>query len=184
MSKFNVTVEIDYIDEDGNLDDAICEQIVDAVVAKVSTSVSKEIEDKAKKKLDTSLVSMGNEISEKLNAMMEEFFNTPKDITDRWGDIKRRNVSIKDLLKEACDNFMTQPLDRNGNPAANSYDQKYSTRVDYIVAKSIDVQMENAIKRAVCDVTDNLKKKVSDEIKKQMGEKLAGIVELDKLIGK
>lgn len=184
MSKFNVTVEIDYIDEDGNLDDAICEQIVDAVVAKVSTSVSKEIEDKAKEKLDTSLVSMGNEISEKLNAMMEEFFNTPKDITDRWGDIKRRNVSIKDLLKEACDNYMSQPLDKNGHPTSRSYDVIYASRVDYIVAKSIDVQMECAIKRAVSDVTDNLKKKVSDEIKKQMGEKLAGIVELDKLIGK
>lgn len=183
MSKFNVTVEIDYIDEDGNLDGAICDQIVEAVVSKVSASVSKEIEDKAKEELNSSLVNMGNAVSEKLNAMMDEFFSTPKDITDRWGDIKRKNVTIKDLLKEACDNFMNQPLDKNGKPSSG-YCPEYATRVDYIVAKSIDVQMECAIKRAVSDVTDNIKKRVSDEIKKQMGEKLAGIVELDKLIGK
>ena len=34
MAKFNVTVNIDYLDdEEGNLDDTICAQIVKAVVA-------------------------------------------------------------------------------------------------------------------------------------------------------
>lgn len=183
MSRFNVTVEIDYIDEDGNLDDAVCEQIVNSVVSRVSDTVTKQIQEKAQKIFDGRLQTMEIAVSDKLNEMMEEFFSTPKDVTDRWGDVKRRGVTVKQLLKEACDKFMEQPLNERGEPASG-YSVKYKSRVDYIVAKSIDHNMEYAIKQAVSDVTDNIKKKVSDEIKKQMGEKLAGVVGLDDLLKK
>lgn len=181
MSKFNVTVEIDYIDEDGNLDDAICDQIVSAVVSKVSDATSKQLQERANKVFEERLSTMGESVSDRLNKMMDEFFSTPKDITDKWGDVKRRGVTIKQLLSEACDTFMSKPLDEQGRPASG-YNVKYNTRVDYIVAKSIDYNMEWAIKKAVDDVTKNLKKKISDEITQQMGEKLAGIVGLDGLL--
>lgn len=181
MSKFNVTVEIDYIDEDGNLDDAVCEQIVNSVVSRVSETVTGQIQEKAQKIFDGRLQTMETAVSDKLNEMMDEFFSTPKDITNRWGDIKRKGVTVKQLLSEACDKFMEQPLDERGNPASG-YSVKYKSRVDYIVAQSIDHNMEYAIKKAVNDVTQNLKKKISDEITKQMGEKLAGIVGLDDLL--
>lgn len=42
--------------------------------------------------------------------------------------------------------------------------------------------MEWRIKKAVSDVTDNLKKKISEEVKKQMSDKLANILELDKML--
>ncbi len=183
MSKFNITVEIDYIDEDGNLDDVVCEQIVNAVVSKVSDTVTGQIQERAQNIFKERLQTMEASISDKLNKMMEEFFSTPKDVTDRWGDIKRRGVTVKQLLNEACDKFMEQPLNEHGEPASG-YNVKYNSRVDYIVAKSINHDMEYAIKRAVGDVTDNLKKKISNEITKQMGEKLAGVVGLDDLLKK
>lgn len=181
MSKFNVTVEIDYIDEDGNLDDAICDQIVSSVVSKVSDATTKQIQERANKIFEERLNTMEASVSDRLNKMMEEFFSTPKDITDKWGDVKRRGVTIKQLLSEACDSFMSQSLDVDGKPTSG-YGVKYKTRVDYIVAKSIDHNMEWAIKKAVDDVTKNLKQKISNEITKQMGEKLAGIVGLDGLL--
>lgn len=180
MSKFNVSVEIDYIDDEGNLDDALCEQIVNSVVSRVSDTVTKRIEEQAQQLFEERLQTMETSVSDKLNTIMDEFFSEPKDITDRYGDVQRKGVTVKQLLKEACDKFMEQPLDEQGRPA--KYGAKYQTRVDYIVAKSIDYSMEYAIKRAVEDVTDNLKKKISDEIKQQMGEKLAGVVGLDNLI--
>lgn len=182
MAKFNIQVDIDYIDEDGNLDDAICDQIVDAVVDRVSNTIADQLQDRAQKLFEDRFQSMEDTVSDKLNEMMEEFFSTPKDITDRYGDIERSGVTVKQLLKEACDKFMDQSLDENGRPA-RGYDIKYSSRVDYIVAKSYDRNMQNTINRAVSDVTDNLKKKISDEIKMQMGDKLAGIVGIDSLLG-
>lgn len=181
MSKFNVNVEIDYIDEDGNLDDAIRDQIVDSVVSRVSDTVTKNVQEKAQGMFEERLHTLETSVSNKLNGMMEEFFDTPKDITDRWGEIERTGVTVKQLLKEACDNFMGQPLDRDGNPTSG-YGVKYKSRVDYIVANSVTHDMEWAIERAVKEVTDNIKDKISSEIKMQMGEKLAGVVGLDDML--
>ena len=181
MAKFNITVDIDYIDEDGNLDDALCDQIVNSVVSRVSDTVTKKIEDKATEIFENQISNVEASVSDRLNAMMDEFFSTPKDITDQWGDVIKKGVTVKQTLKEACDNFLTQPVDQNGSPT-KGYGTRYNTRVDYIVAKSIDYSMDSAIKRAVSEVTDNLKKKISDEIKTQMGEKLANFVGLDKML--
>ena len=113
---------------------------------------------------------------------MDAFFDEPRDVTDKWGDVVKKGVTVRETLKNACDEFMNQPLDENGKPTTSSYNRKYNTRVDYIVAKSIDYNMESAIKRAVEDVTKNLKNKIADEVKKQMGDKLANILELDKML--
>ena len=42
--------------------------------------------------------------------------------------------------------------------------------------------MEWAIKNAVSAVTDDLRKKISNEIKTQMGDKLAEVLDLNKII--
>ena len=182
MAKFNVTVNIDYLDEEGNLDDSICEQIVNAIVANVSERVAKNVEEKATEIFNSRISELEKTVSDKLNSMMEEFFNTPKDVTDKWGDVVEKGVTVKEKLKAACDNFMTQPLDRNGNPTKSSYNIEYKTRVDYLVAKSVGLNMEITIQKAVKEVTDNIKKKISDEIKKQMGDKLANVVGLNDML--
>lgn len=182
MAKFNVTVNIDYLDEDGNLDDSICEQIVGAVVSNVSDRVIEKVEKKAEEAFNGQISALEKTISKKLNAIMEDFFNTPKDITDQWGDVVEKGVTIKEKLKKACDQFMSQPIDKNGNPTNSSYAIAYKTRVDYLVAKAVDHDMDFAIQKAVKEVTDNLKNKISDEIKKQMGEKLADVVGLKNML--
>lgn len=182
MAKFNVTVNIDYLDEDGNLDDSLCEQIVNAVVSNVSDKVTEKVGKRAEEVFNEQLSALEKTVSEKLNTMMEEFFNTPKDLTDQWGDIIEKGVTVKGKLKTACDRFMNQSLDKDGNPTNNSYNIKYKTRVDYLVAKSIDRDMEWAIQKAVKDVTENLKAKISDEIKKQMGDKLADVIGLKSMM--
>ena len=183
MAKFNVTVNIDYLDEDGNLDDSICEQIVGAVVSNVSDRVTEKVAKKAEEAFNGQISALEETISKKLNAIMEDFFNTPKDITDQWGDVVEKGVTIQEKLKKACDQFLSQPLDKNGNPTNGSaYSTAYKTRVDYLVAKAVDGDMNWAIQKAVKEVTDSLKNKISDEIKKQMGEKLADVVGLKNML--
>lgn len=183
MAKFNVTVEIDYIDEEGNLDEEICDKIIEAIVGKISEKAEKNLEERATEALDKRLAEMEETAGAKLNAMMDEFFETPRDVTDRWGQVVEKGVTVKQKLSAACDKFMDQPLDANGNPVPlGNYNQKYRTRVDYFVAKSVDFSMENAIKTAVTTVKNELQKKVEIEVKAQMGEKLANIIGLEKLI--
>ena len=86
MATFNVTVNLDWLDEEENLDGRLRDEILSGIVAKVGTNITNSLESEARKLLDAKMASLENEISEKLNAMMQEFFDTPKDITDRWGE--------------------------------------------------------------------------------------------------
>lgn len=181
MAKFNITVEIDCIDEDGNLDERITEEIISGVCNKVSANVATKIEKEATERFKGKIEQVDKTISERLNDMMNEFFDTPKDITDKWGDVVRKGVSIKQLLKEACENFMEQTVDNNGNISTNPY-YTAQKRVDYIVKKVVGNDLESAIQKAVKEVTDNLKARINNEVKKQLGEKLADVIGLPDMI--
>ena len=183
MAKFNITVDLDWLDEEGNIDQQLKDEILSSITEKVCGNITKSLEEKAEKILNDKMRDVENEVNKRLNLMMQQFFNTPKDITDRWGEVTRAQVTVKQLLSEACDNYLTQPVTREGKPD-NGYNPAFKSGVDYIVHKSIDSDMEWQIKRAVEDVTKNLKQKISTEISTQLGEKLAGIIGIDKIISK
>ena len=182
MAKFNITVELDWIDEEYNLDEEIRETIINSVVNKVQDRLVQQVDTECNNRINSQLASIETAVSDKLNGIMDAFFDEPRDVTDRYGDVIKKGVTVRETLKKACDEFMNQSLDENGKPTTSHYSTKYKTRVDYIVAKSINHDMEWAIKRAVEDVTKNLKNKITDEVKKQMGDKLANILELDKML--
>lgn len=182
MAKFNIEVDFDWMDEECNLDKEIQDVLINGVVDKVKDKLLVQVEAECNNKIAEQMGNIEKTVSDKLNGIMESFFNEPKDVTDRYGDVIKKGVTVRDTLKEACDNFLNQPMDSNGNPVSkSSYNVKYNTRVDYIVAKSINYDMDNAIKRAVDTITKSIKDKVQDEVKKQMGDKLANILELDKM---
>jgi hypothetical protein len=182
MAKFNITVELDWMDEEFNLDEEIRETIINSVVNKVQDRLVQQVDTECNNRINSQLANIESAVSDKLNGIMDAFFDEPRDVTDKWGDVVKKGVTVRETLKKACDEFMNQSLDEYGKPTTSSYNKKYNTRVDYIVAKSIDSNMEYAIKKAVEDVTKNLKNKITDEVKKQMGDKLANILELDKMI--
>ena len=182
MAKFNIAVELDWMDSEYNLDEEIRETIINGVVTKVQDRLVNQVDAECNNRINNQIANIEAAVSDKLNGIMDAFFDEPRDVTDKYGDVIKKGVTVRDTLKKACDEFMNQPLDENGRPASSSYSTKYRTRVDYIVAKSIDYNMEWAIKKAVDDVTNNLKKKISEEVKKQMGDKLANILELDKML--
>ena len=95
MATFNVTVNLDWLDEEENLDGRLRDEILSGIVAKVGTNITNSLESEARKLLDAKMVSLENEIGEKLNAMMQEFFDTPKDITDRCGDVEKRGITVR-----------------------------------------------------------------------------------------
>ncbi len=181
MSKFNITVELDWLDDEFNLESQIKEQIITGVASEVQEKIMSQVENECKKTINDLLIDSKQKISDKLNAIMTDFFNTPHDITDKYGDVVEKNVTVTDTLKRECDNFLNEPLDERGKPCS-SYNVKYKTRVDYIVSQSISHDMEWAIKSAVTSVTNDLKERISGEIKSQMGNKLAEVLDLDKLI--
>lgn len=181
MAKFNITVELDWIDEGYDINDAIREEITTSIASQVKDKIIKHAETECTNKINKQMAEIENTIGQRLNSMMDEFFSEPRDITDKYGIIVERGVTVKSKLKAACDKFMEEPVDENGKPC-NGWNPKYSSRVDYLVAKSMNHDMEWTIKKTVDEVTNNLKKKITDEVKKQLGEKISNVLDLKNLI--
>lgn len=183
MAKFNVTIDLDWMDEEYDLDHEIKQTIIANIVDGVKSKVLEQAESECAKMMNQQMADISINVSQKLNDIMESFFNEPHDITDRWGDVVKKNVTVRDTLKEACTNFMEQPLDESGKPVQKgSYNAKYENRVAYVVAKMMNHDMEFTIKNTVESITKNLKERISAEIKQQIGDKLANVLELDKML--
>ena len=92
MAKINVTIDLDWIGEDNSLDEKIKGEIVSSVVNTLSEKVLDELSEEVEKQISDT-------IGTRLNEYMDEFFDTPRDITDRWGEVIKEGVTIKSQLK-------------------------------------------------------------------------------------
>jgi len=180
MAQFTVTVELDFLEEDGSIDESLRDEIAAKVVSSISAAAQKSVQQKVDALLDEKMKSMSVEIGQQLNAKMEAFFNEPRNVTDKWGDVVKQQVSINDMLKSACETFMTQRVNDRGEPY-DGYGDKYTSRSDWLAVKIGKPMYEDAIKRTVKEITD----KVADQVQRlataQLGErlaKLAGIPEM------
>lgn len=180
MAKFTITVDIDWVDEDGTLDQAIQEELVAGVSKKVMERSEESLMEKINDELNEKLNSAKSDISQRMNAMMDEFFDTPHDITDRWGTVKRSGVTARQLITEAADQFFTEKVNDRGE--TDTYNAKY-TRMEYIARKAVATDITWAVERAVSDAVDQLKKTVKDTAQKKLGERLAAVANLDEILG-
>lgn len=181
MAKFNIEVELDWLgDEEGeNIDQVLREEITRKIVERSVVSVTENMESEIKKVMEEKLNDFKSSIDKKLESLMDDFFDTPRDITNSWGSVIRKGVTARQLLEEAADKFFTERVDENGN--VDTYSAKY-TRIEYVVKKAINHDVTWAVERAVKDAVEKVKKTVKDTATKQLGEKMAEIVGLENMI--
>lgn len=174
MAKINITLDLDWFGEDGSLDEELKQKIVDEVVQKI-----------ADKEIDNISETAGNMISEqidkRMNDYMDELFDKPRNITDRWGEVIKENVTIKSQLKEALDNFVDQRVDRNGNISNSAYDSK--TRVQYMAEKYYNDYCKGTIEKMVKDTAETIKRLTEQQISTKIGKKMADIIGLSEELG-
>lgn len=106
--------------------------------------------------------SMNEQIDKRINTMMDEFFDTPHDITDSWGDVVKRGVSVKDIMKKKCDNFMNARVDDRGVETDSFYGRTYNTRTEYMMHQILDSGMKKEIENTIKSVAEDAKKKIRE----------------------
>lgn len=174
MAKINITLDLDWFGEDGSLDEALKQRIVDEVVLKIADKEIGNISENAEEMIKA-------QIALRLNDYMDELFDKPRNITDRWGEVIKENVTIKSQLKEALDNFVDQRVDRNGNISNSAYDSK--TRVQYMAEKYYNDYCKGTIEKMAKDTADTIKRMTKEQINAKIGKKMADILGLSNELG-
>ena len=172
--KLNLEIELDWIDEESNLDETIKKQIINEVVNKIQNSVKIQIE----KKIDKIIVMKINKLIEKI---FKDFLNRELTINDNYGDVVKYYKNVRQFIKERFDNFMTQTVDEKGNTYDGSYGNKIG-RLEFIIDKQLRKFADEFTTNAVKTVSAEIKTHVQEGLTNKLGSELIKVLKIDKML--
>lgn len=174
--KFNIEVELDYIGEDGCLDDAIKESILSSVTKTVMEKVSEQVD----AKLDAIIVKAAEDKASKIVDMITgEFMNKEFSRIDQFGDEIETGLTVKNLLKKRFDEFWKAPVNSDGGEGRHG---ETKSRVEWKIEAMIKIHSEKFAKILTADTEDKIKASMKENLSKTIGAKLVTELGFDKLL--
>lgn len=176
--KLNLEIELDWIDEEMNLDDVVKDQIISGVMKKINEKVLSKIEDKINNTIDKTIIARINKCTDK---MFKDFLKRPVNITDRYGDSIEHYKNVNEVIKMRFDNFMTQTVDEKGNTYDGSYSKKFQ-RLEFVIDKQLKDFANKFTTDAVKRVSEEIKLHVKDGLTNKLGAELMQVLKVDKML--
>ncbi len=176
--KLNLEVELDWIDEEMNIDDTVKQNVIDAVVNKVQSNIESQVEENINNIIDKTVVTKINKMTEKL---FNDFMKREITVTDHYGDIIKSYKSTNDVIKERFDNFMMQTVDEKGQAYDGSYGKKYQ-RLTFIIDKQLQDFANKFTTEAVKTVSEEIKQHVKDGLTTKLGSELMKVLRVNEML--
>lgn len=174
--KFNIEINIDWIDEDSSLDDNIKNQIIDTVTAEVRENTMTDVSQKV-------VAILEGKVEELVTETYSNIINKPIKITDKYGDVKKEYDGVKEMIKEKFDKWLLEKVNSDGRPATSTYNTNYS-RIDWFIQKHLKPLSEKFTKEMVQTVTSKLKSTLTEDMKNLLGERVLEVVNVKQLLEK
>jgi hypothetical protein len=177
--KLNLETELDWIDEEMNLDETVKQNVINAVVNKLQKGIEEKVEKTINNAIDAIVLS---KINEETEAPFEEFMNREICLSDKYGDKIKVYPNTSALIKERFDNFMEQIVDENGKTfEGNGYGTKYK-RINYIIDKQLKDFANKFTTDAVKTVSAEIKEHVKDGLTNKLGAELMKVLKVNDML--
>lgn len=174
--KFNIEIELDWIDEESTIDSAVQDGIISSVLRKIKTE---EIETKIQSAIDGIIEKEIKEgLDKKVSKTYEDFISKEISITNSYGDIVK-NCTIHELIKERFDNYLGEKVDDRGR--SDSYNKNQS-RINWMIENQIKKHSKDFTDETISTLEEKLKKYFSKELKERVGNVILENTGLKKLI--
>jgi hypothetical protein len=158
--ELNLKINVDWIDEDYNLDDTIREQIID----NLTSTIRSGIKDNIKRKVNQRVSVL---VDEWIMAQLMSFCDRRISITDKWGDTTEHHESVTEMFKEKFDNFFNATVDKNGKTLTScGYGSSRLTRIDHMLNVKADEYLANITKSMDSKIKAALNKSEQERIQK------------------
>ena len=169
--KFSVEVDIDWIDEESNIDETVSKEIIGKLVNKIHEQVKKDIDrsvpDKMNKKLDQLIMKTYEEL------LIKEI--TPR---DSYGDAIGEDTTVINMLKDKLNKFMTEKVDSDGKPTNYNGELRYKQ----ILNKEAQKQINSFINDVSTKVINGIKDDINAEAQERIARNILSDYDLKKLI--
>ena len=176
--KLNLEIELDWIDEEMNLDDTVKQNIIESIVDKIQAKVEADVSKKVNDIIDKTIVSKINVMTENL---FNDFMNKEIQITDSYGSTIKSYPNVTAVIKERFDNFMNQTVDEKGNTYDGSYGTKYK-RLTFIIDKQLKDFANEFTTDAVTKVSNEIKVHVQQGLTTKLGSELMKVLKVNEML--
>lgn len=167
--KLTFQVDLDWINEDGSIDEVIKKELVKELSKKINKNTKETIINEALERID-------KQLGEQLNQLLTEILNQTITVTDDWGNTTEKGT-LKDIVKKKVENIMSERLDDYGNPARWG-----TTRLDWILNSFVKREIENLTKELKKEIDTKVKTYITEGLKDQIVKTVLGNLNLGQLI--
>lgn len=175
--KINITVDVDWIEEDGSIDDEVKHQIIQGVKNSISKSCLDKVQAQASKSIDQaideSIKKAQRAIEERAIKFTDDWLENEVTITDKWGD-KADCLTIKDLIKKTFDGLLQKKVDKDGR-FTDSYNAN-TTLIHWLSGQRVEQVVSEKLGSMSKVIDDQITKAVNAGIRENVANKFAEMV--------
>jgi hypothetical protein len=176
--KLNITVDIDWIEEDGSIDEEVKHQIISGVKNSISKQCLDKVDREASKSIDKAIQeaieAATNTIKDKAVAFADDWLENEVTITDKWGEAKD-TLTITDLIKKTFDDLLEKKVDSNGRITSGQYDGQ-QTLISYLTGSRVEEVVNKKLSGFSKNIDDQITKAVNSGIRENVSNKFAEMV--------
>ncbi|EKN3946546.1 hypothetical protein WFK89_15315 [Yersinia enterocolitica] len=177
MMKLNISVELEWLGEDGDLDAEVKQEIISGVKSAISRDCLAKVEKEASAQINQAInesISVAKKaIEQKAINFADEWLEKEVTVTDKWGDVQDC-LTITDLIKRTFDGLMEKKVNNEG-----SFDVGYGngTRlITWLTDKRVQDVVQEKLKGINKDIDRQITEAVNAGIRKNVSDKFAEMV--------
>ena len=176
MMKLNISVELEWLGEDGDLDAEVKQEIISGVKNAISRDCLAKVEKEASAQINQAInesISVAKKaIEQKAIKFADDWLEKEVTVTDKWGDVQDC-LTITDLIKRSFDKTLEKKVDSSGN-FSNDYNSM--PLVKYLMGQRMEELVQAKIKPLQKDIDNAIANAVNAGIRKNVSDKFAEMV--------
>ncbi|EKN6097866.1 hypothetical protein ACK2SH_004482 [Yersinia enterocolitica] len=176
MMKLNISVELEWLGEDGELDAEVKQEIISGVKNAISRDCLAKVEKEASAQINQAInesISVAKKaIEQKAIKFADDWLEKEVTVTDKWGDVQDC-LTITDLIKRSFDKTLEKKVDSSGN-FSNDYNSM--PLVKYLMGQRMEELVQAKIKPLQKDIDNAIANAVNAGIRKNVSDKFAEMI--------
>jgi len=171
--KINLSVDIDWIEDDGSIDEHIKQELVLGVKNAISKTCLAKMEEQSAKAFETAVNEASVKITEKAMAFADEWLENEVTIHDKWGE-PQETLTVRKLITNSFDNLLEKKVDSKGQ-FTNGYGDK-TRLIDFLTNKKVEEEVSKRMKDFGKEIDERIQKSINQSIKDNVSDRFAQMV--------
>lgn len=174
MSKINVSLDLDWLPEDGSIDEALRDEVVSNVSARLTAETQKAVDKKIEELMEGMEKSAGMRIEAYLDTVLSEKIASLKipRKSGNWGS-EITYIPITEFIGAQYERYLTEKrLDKDGNCSRYDRDCRYSIS-EYLIGKFFENELTPKVEKLIKEARERAEKDICGTLEMTLQKQLS-----------